>query len=193
MKKIILFTILLSSIITFGQENKFQYPQDQDKKNEVKLSATSLIAIAALDVSYERLINSQTSYGVSLFLATDNDDIDYPRDFSITPFYRWFFSERTFARGFFVEGFGMLNTNSDSHYETSFDSSGNFQSEFTKEETNVRFALGISVGGKFVIKSGFTAEVFLGIGRNLLGDNSTDFYDDNEIVGRGGISLGYRF
>ena len=49
------------------------------------------------------------------------------------------------------------------------------------------FALGISVGGKFVTKRGFIAEIYLGIGRDLLGNT------DVEVVGRGGISLGYRF
>ncbi|MDB2385234.1 DUF3575 domain-containing protein [Polaribacter sp.] len=195
MKKFTLLLFLLSSFIAFSQDYDFEYPQDENKKHELKISPTSLIAIAAIDVSYERLINSSTSYGVSLFLNTEGEggEINYPRDFSVTPFYRWFFNERTFARGFFVEGFGMLNSYKDDYYDYGYDSFGNYQSTYVEGENNVRFALGISVGGKFVLKSGFTAEVFLGIGRNLLGnDNSRDYYD-NDIVGRGGISLGYRF
>jgi len=48
-------------------------------------------------------------------------------------------------------------------------------------------AVGISAGAKFLTKRGFIAEIYLGIGRDLLGNS------DDEIVGRGGISLGYRF
>jgi hypothetical protein len=195
MKKIALLVVLLFSIGIFSQENDFKYPQDENKKTELKISTTSLIALAAIDISYERLINKDTSYGVSLFIGTSDtsNDIDYPRDFSLTPFYRWFFNERTFARGFFVEGFGMLNSRSDGYYDSFYDSSGNYIDNYVEGETNVRFALGVSVGGKFVLKSGFTAEVFLGIGRNILGDTSSNSYDDDDIVGRGGISLGYRF
>ena len=63
-------------------------------------------------------------------------------------------------------------------------------SEFLNQyraEDYTDFAIGISAGGKFVTKRGFIAEVYLGIGRDLLGNS------DIEIVGRGGISIGYRF
>ena len=49
------------------------------------------------------------------------------------------------------------------------------------------FAVGISVGAKFVSKRGFIAEIYAGIGRDLLGES------DIEVVGRGGISIGKRF
>ena len=44
------------------------------------------------------------------------------------------------------------------------------------------------MGGKFISRKGFTTEIYLGIGRNLGGD-------DNSVaaVGRGVISVGYRF
>lgn len=193
MKKIALLIVLLASIFTYSQENDFKYIQDENKKTELKISTTSLIALAAIDISYERLINKETSYGVSVFIGTNVDDIDIdlPKDFSITPFFRWFFNERSFARGFFVEGFGMLNSFSNTDYDFSRDFQGNFISNEV-ESNSVQFALGVSVGGKFVIKSGFTAEVFLGVGRNLLGEDNS-FYGDHEFVSRGGISLGYRF
>ena len=55
-------------------------------------------------------------------------------------------------------------------------------------EDKTEFAVGISVGGKFISKKGFTTEIYLGLGRNLGGNNNS-----LEAVGRGGISLGYRF
>ena len=147
-----------------------------------------LIAFAAIDISYERLINANSSYGVSVFYNFSdyaNNYITLPKKFSITPYYRWFFSENKYARGFFIEGFGMLNTYQDFYYTYNYNS----------YETQTSFALGISVGGKFVIKEGFTAEVLAGVGRNLIkGENHDGYYDyQNEIIGRFGISLGYRF
>lgn len=189
MKKIILFILLFVSIISSAQENEEKkYPQDVDKKHELKVNAFNLIAFASLDVSYERLLDANSSFGVALFynFSDLDNDIVFTKKFSLTPYYRWFFSESTYARGFFVEGFGMLNTYEDEFYF--FNSSPQGYSETS-------FALGISVGGKFVTKSGFSTEIYLGVGRNLIGENNNnnDDFLDNEVVGRFGISLGYRF
>jgi hypothetical protein len=169
------------------------YPQDVEKKYELKINTFNLIAFAAIDVSYERLINEDSSYGVSVFYNFSdyaNDDIAFPKKFSITPYYRWFFSENKYARGFFVEGFGMLNT-----YQDYYNNYDNYNNNYNRIDTETGFALGISVGGKFVTKGGFTAEVLLGVGRNLIKGESKDDYDyfENDVVGRFGISLGYRF
>ncbi len=162
-----------------------------DKKYEFKINAFNLIAFAAIDISYERLIDANSSYGVAVFYNFSDyadSDIAFPKKFSITPYYRWFFSENKYARGFFIEGFGMLNTYQDNY---SYD----FNSNYGKIETQTSFALGISVGGKFVITEGFTAEVLAGVGRNLIKGESHESYQDfqNEVIGRFGISLGYRF
>ena len=197
MKKITLLVVLaFVSLQATAQENteikESKYPQDIGKKYELKINAFNLIAFSSLDISYERLINEDSSYGVAVFYNFAdfaNDDIGFPKKFSVTPYYRWFFSESRFARGFFVEGFGMLNTYQDVEYN--YNNNG-FSAEKIKEETG--FALGVSVGGKFVTKGGFTTEVLLGVGRNLIkGENNNDDYFQNDIVGRFGISLGYRF
>jgi hypothetical protein len=190
MKKITLFVLLAFISIQFTAQEleetkESRYPQDVNKKYELKINAFNLIGLSALDLSYERLINTESSYGVAVFYNfTDiNDDIGFPKKFSLTPYYRWFFSESTFARGFFVEGFGMLNTYQDIYYRNNSESI----------ENDTSFALGISVGGKFITKSGFTTEVYLGVGRNLINNNNEDDYFEFNIVGRFGISLGYRF
>jgi hypothetical protein len=192
MKKIILLLLLAFLTLQINAQEKegtkeSRYPQDVDKKYELKINVFNLIGLSALDLSYERLINAESSYGVAVFYNfTDiNDDIGFPKKFSLTPYYRWFFSESTFARGFFVEGFGMLNTNQEIIYLL-----GN-NSERIENDTS--FALGISVGGKFITKSGFTTEVYLGVGRNLIKNENEDDYFEFDIVGRFGISLGYRF
>jgi hypothetical protein len=191
MKKSTLFVLLAFISLQFTAQEREEtkenrYPQDVDKKYELKINAFNLIGLSALDLSYERLINTESSYGVAVFYNfTDiNDDIGFPKKFSLTPYYRWFFSESTFARGFFVEGFGMLNTYQDIYYRNNSESI----------ENDTSFALGISVGGKFITKSGFTTEVYLGVGRNLINNNNNeDDYFEFNIVGRFGISLGYRF
>ena len=192
MKKITLLLLLAFLTLQINAQEKegtkeSKYPQDVDKKYELKINVFNLIGLSALDLSYERLINAESSYGVAVFYNfTDiNDDIGFPKKFSLTPYYRWFFSESTFARGFFVEGFGMLNTNQEIIYLL-----GN-NSERIENDTS--FALGISVGGKFITKSGFTTEVYLGVGRNLIKNENEDDYFEFDIVGRFGISLGYRF
>ena len=193
MKKITLLLLLTLLSLHFTAQEKegtkqSKYPENVEKKYELKLNAFNLIAFAAIDISYERLINANSSYGVSVFYNFSdyaNNYITLPKKFSITPYYRWFFSENKYARGFFIEGFGMLNTYQDFYYTYNYNS----------YETQTSFALGISVGGKFVITEGFTAEVLAGVGRNLIKGESLESYQDfqNEVIGRFGISLGYRF
>ncbi|WP_299669642.1 DUF3575 domain-containing protein [uncultured Polaribacter sp.] len=184
-KSIVLFLLFALTLNTISQEKESIYPQDIDKKTEIKINTFSLIAFSSLDVSYERLLNKDSSFGVSIFYNFNdiNDDLYFPKTFSLTPYYRWFFSETRFARGFFVEGFGMLNTYEEDNYFSNDNQ--------TDKETD--FALGISVGGKFVTKSGFIAEIYLGIGRNLFKSSDDDNLIDNNLITRGGISLGYRF
>lgn len=188
MKKLALFVTIVSiSLNILGQETEKKYPQDLNKKYELKLNAFNLIVFNSLDVSFEKLINKDLSFGVSLFYNfTDivNADVYINRKFSLTPYYRWFFNESRFARGFFVEGFGMLNTQHDYFYNTNNSSSVEYQTGF---------ALGISLGGKFVTKNGFTTEVLLGVGRNLISEKNRDDFIDTNIIGRFSISLGYRF
>lgn len=186
MKKItFLLLVFVNSILIAQEKEEKIYPQDIDKKHEVKLNAFGLLAFEWLDVSYEYLINEESSFGIATLISLNsnrNDNLDEYRKFSITPYYRRYFSNR-FARGFFIEGFGMLHTYED---RTTYYNNGNDWSYSSEDKTE--FAIGISVGGKFISKKGFTTEIYLGLGRNLGGDNSS-----LEAVGRGGISVGYRF
>ncbi|MGJ8760014.1 DUF3575 domain-containing protein [Polaribacter sp. R2A056_3_33] len=187
MKKITLFLLLFTSAISIAQEKEEQHPQDINKKHEVKLNVLGALAFEWIDVSYEYLINDESSFGVGVLVGFDkNEDVDEYRKFSLTPFYRRYFSSK-FARGFFVEGFGMLHSYENNNYDYYIDGYGNYNSSYNGD-TKTEFAVGISVGGKFISKKGFTTEIYLGLGRNLGGDNSS-----LEAVGRGGISLGYRF
>ncbi|MDC0177873.1 DUF3575 domain-containing protein [Polaribacter sp.] len=185
MKKYTLLFLLLVSAIIIAQEKEEKNPQDINKKQEVKINAFGLLAFEWIDVSYEYLINEESSFGIGLLLGLDNNtNLDEYRKFSLAPYYRRYFSNK-FARGFFVEGFGMLHTYDRENYNY-YDFNGNHTVD--NNETKTEFAVGISVGGKFISKRGFTTEIYLGLGRNLAGDSKS-----LEAVGRGGVSLGYRF
>ena len=191
MKKITFLILLCIVTITTAQKNKEIYPQDLNKKHELKINVFNLVALSSVNASYERLINKDASFGFDIFYNTNNNFDDDLRKYSLTSYYRWFFSEKFATRGFFVEGFGMLNTQEAREYNSFTDDQGNITSNSTiKERTD--FALGISVGGKFVTKKNFVAEVFIGLGRNLFNIKPDDFFDTS-LVSRGGISLGYRF
>jgi hypothetical protein len=193
---LLLSLVLISAQFTAQENEENLYPQDVEKKYELKINAFSLITFAAIDISYERLVNENSSYGVAVFYNFsdyEGDAIAFPKKFSITPYYRWFFSENKYARGFFIEGFGMLNTYQD--YYNNYNSYS-YNNNYDRVETQTSFALGISVGAKFVLKEGFTAEVLAGVGRNLIkgeSDDDDDDYFENDIIGRFGVSLGYRF
>ena len=183
MKKLILTLFLCFSLGAFSQEIEIEFPQDIDKKHELSINALTLIVSEWVDVSYEYLIDEESSFGVDLQFGLDNNqDFDTYRTFSVTPNYRRYFSNK-YTRGFFLEIFGMLHSYEDFYYDYNTVSN----TYLTASKTD--FSLGISVGGKWVTKSGFMTEIFAGIGRNL----SNDEDDFLQVVGRVGISLGYRF
>jgi hypothetical protein len=177
MKKLFLSCFLLLFLFGYSQEKEAV----DIKKNELKGNALMLVA-GAFEVTYERLLTDESGAGISLLLAYD-DDV-YTK-FSLTPYYRFYFGKKT-AAGFFAEGFGMLNTYQGENY---YYNDG--ITTTVKEEKITDFALGFGLGGKWVNKKGFVFELNAGIGRNLFNDKSSDY--DQEIVGRGGVTLGYRF
>lgn len=178
-----LLLLVFSSNFIFSQDDQTKQGSATNPhgQNELRLNVTNFIILNAFTADYERLLSDESSLGVSLLIGLgDTNDIDLIRNFELTPYYRQFFSKR-YARGFFVEGFASVINREDTFF-TSIDTVD------SQSQTNV--ALGVSVGGKFLTRGGFVAEVFVGVGRTLFDNN--DFFFDN-VIGRGGISLGYRF
>ncbi|QTE21736.1 DUF3575 domain-containing protein [Polaribacter cellanae] len=175
-KYILIFLLLVTTFTSIAQEKEKEgvYPQDIAKKTEVKINVLTLLAGKWIDVSYENLINEESSFGIAATINTDTNKTNLK--YSLTPYYRRYFSEK-FARGFFVEGFGMLFSAKDRA----------FSNDTRNSEFETGFGVGVSVGGKFVSKRGFTTELLLGVGRNL-GKS-----ENNSVIGRLGISVGYRF
>tara|TARA_B100000378_G_C18014830_1_gene402065 strand:+ start:319 stop:927 length:609 start_codon:yes stop_codon:yes gene_type:complete len=152
-------------------------------KNELSINALSLIAIGALDLSYERNINEDSSWSTELwFQLSDEINDDFVRDFAITGKYKHFFSSN-YARGFYVHAFTMIS--SGKNYDYNYDYENNISME--EDESFTDFALGFGIGGKLISSGGFKADFSGGIGRNLLNDNSPT------IVGQVMVNLGYRF
>lgn len=185
MKKLILIPILLLSLYSFAQKT-----EEKKKSHEMKINAFNTLIFKSLEGSYEYLINKESSTGISIMVNLNdefNEGPEYNEDFTITPFYRRFFS-RKYAWGFFMEAFGMYNKQQNSYYEYDYAESVDGLSYSDKETNN--FALGISIGGKFVSQNGFAFEFYGGVGRNLFTSDSRHNY---EFVPRLGVSFGYRF
>ena len=182
MKKVFLVSFLFLSVLAvIAQETESE--QVVEKQDEVKLNGLYLV-LGAFEGTYERLLNEESGVGVSVFLPFD-DDVNDDLNYYISPYYRFYFGKK-YVAGFFVEGFGMLNS-----YE---DDTVVFNDQLdvvdVKEDNVTDFALGIGIGGKWVTNRGMFAEINFGVGRNLF--NSSD-YDDYEFVGKAAISIGIRF
>ena len=173
MKKVLLLMCLCC--LTFGYSQEIKQENALLRKNELKLNAAALVA-GVFEVSYERIIDDESTFGISLF-ATADDDIE--NKFMLTPYYRYYFGRKP-AAGFFAEGFGSLNT-----YQDNLD----FFSINYKPEKTTDFALGFGLGGKWITKKGVVFEIYGGVGRNLFNSDNSNF----QVISRGGISVGYRF
>ena len=156
--------------------------QNETSNNELKINMSNLIIFKFLDVGYERILNEESSFGFGTLISLDNgvESFDEYRTFSVTPYYRHFFSNK-YAQGFFVEAFTMLHSGKDYYDYYEYDSLQSSDHNYTD------LAVGISAGAKWVSDRGFVAEFYFGIGRDLLNQS------DIEVVGRGGLSIGYRF
>ncbi len=92
MKKFTFTAILaIATLSNFAQKKE---NQDFLQKNEVKINMSNLIGFKWLDFGYERILNEESSIGVGLLFSLDKDTVglDEYRTFSITPYYRHFFS-----------------------------------------------------------------------------------------------------
>lgn len=166
------------------------------KKHEIKLDPTYLIFAGALNISYERILSEESGLGVSLILSNGKE---INTTFSLTPYYRFYFGRKS-AAGFFIEGFTSINSfeyDFDKHIQISNPDPAYNYNYYYERKSSTDLAIGIGLGGKWITNKGVIFELSGGIGRNLLNDYSTGNNDGlpstQELVGRGGISIGYRF
>lgn len=157
---------------------------DVSQKNEIRLNALDLIVHPALSVSYERLVNDSNGYGISFFANFGDLDATY-QNFSVTPYYRFYFLNRKDygASGLFVEAFSSFS---------SVDFQGYWYDSYEKDKNEFQFSMGVALGKKWVNRNGFTFELFAGVGRYFINTETNDYYPP-EAHGRVGISIGKRF
>ncbi|MCG9972334.1 hypothetical protein [Christiangramia crocea] len=181
--------LLLTTLFCQAQKNSGDdQPEKRDTtQNELSINAFNLITLGIIEITYERVIDENSSWAIEGFIHPGKDDyIDelYYKDLSLTGKYKHFFSS-TYARGFYVHGFGMISTG---EYETGFYDFNEGLDEYIYEtEDFTDFAIGFGLGGKFVSPGGFLLDLSAGIGRNFFNDVSPT------IVGQFMVNLGFRF
>ncbi|MBT8255447.1 MAG: hypothetical protein KJO23_02815 [Bacteroidia bacterium] len=165
MKTILSALLLFYSTLILSQTSSQSTIEGQ---NEIKINMG--YAIAGLpEITYERVIDDGGAVGLSVAFAID-EDIDY--SVIAIPYYRLYFGQKR-AAGFFVEG--NVGVFSEERNDNS-----------SMEEMG--FGPGLAVGGKFLTKTGWVAEIVGGAGRNFL---NTDVI--SEVFPRLGVSIGKRF
>ncbi|HEX7871153.1 MAG TPA: DUF3575 domain-containing protein [Chryseobacterium sp.] len=179
MKKNFLLLIILFAFCSVKAQNETDSNPYQ-KNNEIKLNLISPL-FGAVEGSFERHLNKNSSLGISAFIVYDNkenEDLNY----YISPYYRYYFGKK-YASGFFVEGFGAF---------TSIDGKKIYAADnvtFTEKKDVYDVALGAGLGYKLVTKKGLVFEANAAYGKLLFNADKTD----HDIVAKFGLSIGYRF
>lgn len=145
------------------------------KANEAKLNLATTIFGLYPEISYERILHEDFSVGGSAGIGLNDD---YPLDFSITPYARWFFGGTStnlqkYGAGFFIEANGAVFSHNEYEHELYPDSS-----------KDVGAGLGLALGWKYISKNNWVGEIFGGAGRDFV---------NSDVYPRVGISIGKRF
>tara|TARA_B110001452_G_scaffold253696_1_gene244633 strand:- start:622 stop:1215 length:594 start_codon:yes stop_codon:yes gene_type:complete len=154
---------------------------------EFKLDFLDLLVFPALSVGYEKINDSSTAFGTTLFINLGGEDSDWNDNLAITPYYRFYFlqSEDYGGYGVFAEVFTKFAFGDAEVY--------NEISNTSVDENYFDMALGLAVGRKWINRKGFTLETLFGVGRNLFFDEESDSGDRSAASARFNISIGKRF
>ena len=117
---ILLFSISINSqevqqVEVVKNDNQISELFEELGQNELKLDLIDILSLPAFDITYERIKDPYSSFGVSMFInAGDNDSAsrNWTDKFSLTPFYRfYFFNKRDYGgAGFFAEIFTKFSS-----------------------------------------------------------------------------------
>ena len=176
MKKTFLTIVILFSVLAVnGQSQNKTTFKSLEKKNEIT-------ALGLFEGTYERSINKKSSFGITgLYSFSQKYDEDV--NFQISPFYRRYFGKK-YTAGFFTEGFATIGSTDGKQL---IDLDGNLT--LNEGPDVIDLSLGLSLGYKWVTKSGISFEALWGMGGNLFNADKTD----HNIINRRAISIGYRF
>lgn len=179
---------------------------DELGSHEIKLDVIDFLTQPALNIGYEKINDSYSSYGADVFFNfnDNNSSTSWSARFSLNPFYRFYFLNKTDfgGEGYFAEVF-IKFSNIEYNRETYYNDPMPNEPYSTTEEIKVwDIAPGFGVGRKWVNKKGWTFEYMVGVGRFLFANNGNDdctncgyeVYDNRpEATFKGGISIGKRF
>ena len=171
---------------------------DEIGDSEIKLDVIDLLSHPALNVGYEIINDSYSSYGADIFLNFNDKNLSpsWSERFSLNPFYRFYFLNKTDfgGEGYFAEVFLKLSY---IQYDREFENSCNNCVNTHDILNTFDIAPGVGIGRKWVNKKGWTFEYMIGFGRYLFANSGMD--DDGRMTYRpigafkGGISIGKRF
>ena len=178
---------------------------DEIGDSEIKLDVIDFLTQPALNIGYEIINDSYSSYGAEVFLNfnDNNTSRSWSEKFSLNPFYRFYFLNKTDfgGEGYFAEVFiKFANIEYDRNIYF-YDALPNEPYSTNEEIKAWDIAPGVGVGRKWVNKKGWTFEYMLGFGRYLFASSQNDNPDSNyevenyrpEATFKGGISIGKRF
>ena len=178
---------------------------DEIGDSEIKLDVIDFLTQPALNIGYEIINDSYSSYGAEVFFNFNDNNASrsWSEKFSLNPFYRFYFLNKTDfgGEGYFAEVF-IKFANIEYDRNTYFYDAMPNEPYLTSEEIKAwDIAPGVGVGRKWVNKKGWTFEYMLGFGRYLFASSQNDNPDSNyevenyrpEATFKGGISIGKRF
>ncbi len=178
---------------------------DELGDSEMKLDVIDLLTQPALNIGYEKINDSYSSYGADIFFNfnENNASRSWSEKFSLNPFYRFYFLNKTDfgGEGYFAEVF-IKFSNIEYNKNTYFNNSSSGEPYMTSEEIKAwDIAPGVGIGRKWVNKKGWTFEYMLGLGRYIFAGSENDDVPNGGSVShyrpeasfKGGISIGKRF
>jgi len=169
-----------------SQEETKNLPKRDTQKNDLSINVHYYAIIDGVNISYDRVIKSNLTTGISLFKAYNNHDSIDNSDIALTtttnffaiPNIKYYVGKR-YARRFYVQAFSMISSGKVFNFipETSL-----FQeTKFTE------VALGVGIGDKRILKNGVFIDFGVGFGYNLLSKITPEsFLHPN-------LSIGYRY
>ena len=178
---------------------------DEIGDSEIKLDVIDFLTQPALNIGYEIINDSYSSYGAEVFFNFNDNNASrsWSEKFSLNPFYRFYFLNKTDfgGEGYFAEvfiKFANIKYDRDTYF---YNPMPNEPYSTTEEIKAWDIAPGVGVGRKWVNKKGWTFEYMLGFGRYLFASSQNDNPDSNyevenyrpEATFKGGISIGKRF
>ena len=177
---------------------------DELGDSEMKLDVIDLLSQPALNIGYEKINDSYSSYGADIFFNfnENNASRSWSEKFSLNPFYRFYFLNKTDfgGEGYFAEVF-IKFSNIEYDKNTYFNNSSSGEPYMTSEEIKAwDIAPGVGIGRKWVNKKGWTFEYMIGLGRYIFAGSENDDVPNGSVSHfrpeasfKGGISIGKRF